>query len=63
MIQPNARLGSSGKLKTRKTRTMASGYDPMPPFVAAILKLAAIKAIRTAANGMFEVPSRENEVT
>ena len=48
IIHPNARLGSSGKPNNVKAITIASGYDPIPPFVAAILKVAKINPIKTA---------------
>lgn len=52
IIQPNALLGSSGKLNSKNAITIASGNDPIPPFVAAILKLARIKPIKTGAREM-----------
>ena len=48
IIQTNARLGSSGKPNNVKAITIAAGYDPIPPFVAAILKVAKINPIKTA---------------
>ena len=63
MIHPNALLGSSGKLKSVNAITMASGYDPIPPLVTAILKLAKIKPIKIAENGSWLVSTKEKEVT
>ena len=53
IIQPKALLGSSFILNNKKAITTASGKDPIPPFVAAILKLARIKPISIAATETF----------
>ena len=46
-IHPKALLGSSEILNNVKAITTASGKDPIPPLVAAILKLAKINPIKT----------------
>lgn len=58
IIQPNALLGSSGKLKSKNAITIASGNEPIPPFVAAILKLAKINPINTGAK---DIPSKSDK--
>ena len=63
MIHPNARLGSSWKLKSANAITIASGYDPIPPLVMAILKLAKINPIKIAEKESWLVSSKEKEVT
>ena len=63
MIQPKALLGSSGKANKRNAKTTASGYEPIPPFVAAMLKLAVINPINIAKNGIGCSASTENDVT
>ena len=63
IIQPNARLGSSAILNNIKASTIASGYDPTPPLVAAILNPAAIKPIKIAGNGMFANSGKAKVVT
>ena len=53
IIQPNALLGPSGKANNKNATTTASGKDPTPPLVAAILKLAKIKPTKIAPIGML----------
>ena len=49
IIQPNAKLGVSGIANIANADATAIGYTKMPPFVAAMVKLAAINAINIAA--------------
>ena len=51
-IHPNEILGTSGILNNENAAPIAKGYTKIPPLVAAIVKLAEIKPIRTAANGI-----------
>ena len=53
IIHPNAKLGASGIPNKENAATTAKGYTTIPPFVAAIVKLAAINAINIAPNGML----------
>ena len=62
IIQPKALLGSSAILNNAKAITMASGKEPIPPLVAAILKLAKINPIKIAANGIFSNSGNANVV-
>lgn len=62
IIQPNAILGSLAIENIENAAKTATGYDPMPPLVAAILKLADINPIKMAANGIFVVSSKAKVV-
>ena len=63
IIQPKAMLGVSGILKSENAAPMAKGYTKMPPLVAAMVKLAEIKAIKMAANGRLLISGTANVVT
>ena len=63
IIHTNARLGSSAILNNVKASTIASGYEPTPPLVAAMLNPAAIKPIKMAAIGMFVKAGKAKVVT
>ena len=62
IIQPKALLGSSATLNKLKAITIASGKEPIPPLVAAILKLAKINPIKIAAKGIFAISGNANVV-
>ena len=63
IIQPKAMLGVSGILNNENAAPMASGYTKIPPFVAAIVKLAEINATKIAAKGMLLISGTANVVT
>ena len=50
-------------LNRANAMTMASGNEPMPPLVAAMLKLAKINPIKIAANGILSNSGKANVVT
>ena len=63
IIQPKARLGSSAILNKVNAKTIASGYEPTPPLVAAMLNPAAINPIKMAAKGMATNSGKAKVVT